>query len=221
MNNQFFYSLTLVLVFGIFSLSSFTSSNSNEYCNNTFTKIDFAKTIQQDSTPHRSRSKETYRVNDGDQKIYLSIVDGEIKKLKINGKKIPRSEYAEYADLIEEVKDSNHTPTPPTPPSTSGMEEIEKAHEEIAKAHSQIEEAHRAIEKSHDNMSEIFTQTLIEDGLISDAGNYKIYLSKKKFKVDRKTQDKATHQKYLNLYETLRGSKMSKRSVYRISHNES
>ncbi|MFK7775413.1 MAG: hypothetical protein AB8F94_24950 [Saprospiraceae bacterium] len=228
MTTNFIYSLTYSVLIVFFAMNSFNISSPVNSKNNTFTFLDNTEKIHQDTTPHHSKNKETYRSNSDNQKIYLTIEDGEIKKLKINGRKIPKSEYKNYNDLITELRSSKNAPTPPippTPPSSIAMAEVERAQEEIKEAHQQIEKAHQQIaeaqieiEKSH-STSEAIVQALIEDELIEEEQDYTIYLSQNKFKVNGIKQDKATHQKYLHLYEKLTGGSMSKNSIYQVSHN--
>jgi bla regulator protein blaR1 len=49
------------------------------------------------------------------KKVYLRKENGEVKELKINGKRIEKEDYAKYSDLIVEL--SVPPPAPPTPPS--------------------------------------------------------------------------------------------------------
>jgi len=237
MSNHLIYNLFFVTVIGFFALNLSNFPNNENFENNTFTSLDFENQIQQDSTPSRSRSKETYRTNNNGKRIHLSIVNGKIKKLKINGKRIPSSEYEDYNQLIEDLRNDNNTPTspptPPTPPS-SFMDEIEEAHQEIEKAHKKIEEAHKEIEKvnekigethrelerKNESTSDSMVQALIDDGIIKNEKKFKIYLTKKKFKVNGKIQNKTIHQKYLKLYEQLNGKAMSKNSTYQVSKNK-
>ena len=244
MTTNSFYSLTCSLVIGLFAMSSFNFSSSPDFENlssrqtgKIISLFEDTEKVHQDTTPRHSGSRETYRTKDNKQNIYLSIEDGEIQELKINGKEIPKRQYGNYTDFIVELRSSNNTltsPIPPTPPRATMMGEIEKAREEIERAHREIEAAHKEIEAAHQQIanthleieknhstSEAFAQALIEDGLIKNEQRYDFYLTKKKFKVDGKVQDKATHQKYLKLYEKLTGGKMNENSTYQVSHNNS
>lgn len=206
MSNHLIYSVILTVVFGISILNPCNAINDEKTYNSTFTFLDLENKIQQDSTPRRSRSKETYRTNDNGKKIYLSIVDGEIKKLKINGKRIPSSEYDQYAELIADFRNNTQAPEPPTPPSLSIPTDP-------------IATPPTPPTPPQESISDGIVEALIEEGLIEDEDRYKIYLTKKKFKVNGKTQDKATHQKYINLYEELSGTKMHQNSTYKINKN--
>lgn len=237
MTTNFLYGISITMLLGLFTMSSFDYSDNTTKYNNTISFSDLDQTVERDSTPQRSRSKSTYRKNKDGQRIYLSIEDGVVKKLKINGRKIPKSEYGEYADLIEELQggigitsptpptpptviaSASSTPTPPTPPSAPLMDEIEEAHEAIAEAHREIERAHKQIENSHSKTSEEMATALFEDGIIDDPQNYRFSLSKKKLKVNGKKQSSAVHEKYLNLYEELTGKTMNGKSVYSVHHN--
>ncbi len=56
----------------------------------------------------------------GEEEIELSVVNGKIESLKVNGKVIPEAEYPQYQYLLEEVKkDRPAPPAPPAPPTPS------------------------------------------------------------------------------------------------------
>ncbi len=68
--------------------------------------------------PHRttrSSSHQTIITDDKDgKKVEVELRDGEITKLKVDGKKIPASDYAQYEEMVNELR--NDIPKPPAPP---------------------------------------------------------------------------------------------------------
>ena len=115
---------TSVLILAIVILS-FRSANSNNNTNTSsikgFTKVinnDFTKSntasvlVKTDSIPKRSKGKILY--NGRDKNVEITIEDGEIQKLKVDGKNIDKNDFDNYEDLIEEV--TNNIPPPPPPP---------------------------------------------------------------------------------------------------------
>jgi beta-lactamase regulating signal transducer with metallopeptidase domain len=129
-------------------------------------------------------------------------------------------------------------------------EEIMEAHREKMEAHQEKMNAHREkmevkrieleermeeIHESHDAANKIIAtdighssneinnaivDQLIADGLIDSRENYKFELSGQKFKVNRKTQPDAIHQKYKQLYEELSGSPLSNKSKIKVAKSK-
>ncbi|MEM6964873.1 MAG: hypothetical protein AAF573_08920 [Bacteroidota bacterium] len=226
MTTNLISSLSFTILFSLFTISSFGYTNDLMNSNNENTLSDFDQFVERDTTPERCQDKSVYRSNKDGQRVYLATENGMIKKLKINGRKIPSSEYGRYTDLIAELQGGD-VPTPPTTPEVPLEDEIKKAHDaieaahaEIEKAHREIERAHREIEKINEHTSKAFAEALLEDGLIRDSKNYRFKLSTKKFKVNGKKTNAIFHQKYLNLYEELTGKSMSNQSIYMVSHND-
>ena len=60
--------------------------------------------------------RENITVTKNGTKYELKIVNGEIQKFKINGKKIAPEDYGKYQDVIEELRNTPVPPIPPTPP---------------------------------------------------------------------------------------------------------
>ncbi len=69
------------------------------------------------------------------------------------------------------------------------------------------------------NKSDRLIRKMHEDGLIDSADDYKVELSDKHLKINGKKQTKTLHQKYRQLYETLSGFEMSKKSKIIIENN--
>ena len=65
-------------------------------------------------------SKQKIRINENGNETELEIKDGEVQKLRINGKLIPESEYVQHQELIDDILNglgSVQPPLPPNPPS--------------------------------------------------------------------------------------------------------
>jgi beta-lactamase regulating signal transducer with metallopeptidase domain len=63
----------------------------------------------------QGRTKFTHRQNG--EEIAATIEDGSIKKLRINGRDIPPSEFTAYEDKVAYILENRPTPPPPPPPS--------------------------------------------------------------------------------------------------------
>lgn len=73
--------------------------------------------------------------------------------------------------------------------------------------------------KKSQDIQPLMEKELLKDGLIKDVENYKFKLSKNIFKINGKKQPAAIHQKYIALYESLSGIKMSDRQTYAVAVN--
>lgn len=73
--------------------------------------------------------------------------------------------------------------------------------------------------KKSQDIQPLIEKELLKDGLIKDVENYKYKLSKKSFKINDKKQPAAIHHKYIALYESLSGIKMSDRQTYAVAVN--
>lgn len=97
----------------------------------------------------------------------------------------------------------------------------EERMEEIHEAHGS---ANRIIATdighSSNEINNAIVDQLIADGLIDSRENYKFELSGQKFKVNRKTQSDAIHQKYKQLYEELSGSPLSDKSKIKVAKSK-
>ena len=74
---------------------------------------DLSLTAELDTLPKKGtiRIKKTT----DDKSVEMTVKNGEIKELKIDGEEIPESEYDRYSTLIEELEDDLELPPPPPP----------------------------------------------------------------------------------------------------------
>ena len=77
-----------------------------------------ARIIEVDTIPKsRKKNRETYIRTKNGEKTEFIIVDGDIQKLVIDGKKIPKEEYGAYENEIAVLRESlEHPSLPPAPP---------------------------------------------------------------------------------------------------------
>lgn len=294
-----------------------------------------------DTIPVKKQDRRKIIKTENGRAIEITMEDGEISNLKIDGKEIPAEEYDQHEKLMQEmVVEFDNIPTPPTPPQmmteappipptppspseappappappTSAKqlmidgkvvtiieedsemiigndneiitigeveEQMEKHHKQMEKHHKEIEkhhekiaaqreemlenqekkmqehrekvEAHREkmqahheemeiqriergermedinqsrgisnqitaenIGRANDEINRAIEDQLLADGLIDSRENYKFELTGKKFKVNRKIQSDAMHQKYKQLYGELSGSPLSENSKLKI-----
>lgn len=120
---------TGLVVFAVLLLS-FSSGNSYadsmEHSNEEETEMAeaFEKAYElryslQDTLPtKKKKSKHRIIKTTDDQEIEMTIENGEITELEIDGEEIPESEFEEYNDLTEELmEEMNDIPVPPAPPA--------------------------------------------------------------------------------------------------------
>jgi len=287
-----------------------------------------------DSIPEKKQDRRKIIKTENGRAIEITMEDGQISDLKIDGKEIPADEYDQHKELVREmivefdnipappappqmITDVPVPPAPPTPPGavpappapptttlrqyTVGdrtvtiiddedaeivvgdqneiiMRKIEKQmemhHKEMEKHHKEMEEQHERIALQQKEMQEMqkermeehqlkmeehrermeikriemqerieemdelvaesdqiiaenvgradnkinaaIEDQLLADGLIDSRENYQFELSGKKFKVNRKTQSDAMHQKYKRLYGELSGTPLSNKSKLKV-----
>ncbi|HEX8505826.1 MAG TPA: M56 family metallopeptidase, partial [Hymenobacter sp.] len=90
----------------------------------------------------------------------------------------------------------------------------DRANRDRARADRDRERAERDRKQTDAIMAE-----LVKDGLVKDKGNYQVKLSASSLVVDGKTQPKAVFQKYLKLYESTTGRKMSATGSWTMNRN--
>lgn len=281
--------------------------------------------IVPDTIPTKRRERRKIIKTENGRAIEMTMEDGNISNLKIDGKEIPADQYDQHEKLVQEmVVEFDNIPTPPTPPQMmvetpvpptppgaapkaptppakikeisiddeviiihedgseivvgddeitiirEVEEEMEKHHKEMEKHQKEIEKHHKKIAKqreellekqeemreahrekmeahhekmnahrermeeiselngnsnqiiaenvgrSSDKINAAIVDQLIADGLIDSRENYQFELSGKKFKVNRKTQSDALHQKYKQLYGELSGTPLSDKSKIKV-----
>lgn len=275
-----------------------------------------------DTIPVKKQERRKIIKTENGRAIEITMEDGQISNLKIDGKEIPADQYDQHEKLVQDlVIEFDNIPTPPAaPPSPPApptktkevivngekriiiyedeietsigdeeenteireveiemeihQEEMKKHHKEMEKhrekmekqreemmekqeemreAHREKMEAHHEKMKAHRKEMEIkriemvekmkdideskgasnqiiaenigrasnkinnaIVDQLIADGLIDSRENYRFELTAQKFKVNRKTQPDATHQKYKQLYHDLSGSPISDKSKIKV-----
>lgn len=235
--------LTLTTLIGFLSMGTIKYSGSNMLSvldNNTITMKSTSENLRaiveitQDTFPKKNRSKHTYKTTDDNgEKIHLSIVDGEIQKLKINGKLIPKNKYYKYSDLVEEVIDSKKDHDKSMEAHDRAMEAHDLAMEEhdrametheqaIEKHRTEIERHHKEIEKQqkeselNNKTSETLINQLYEDGIIKNKEQLHFKLSKNEFIINGEKQTIENKKRYIKLYEKIIGSKI-KNNFYEVT----
>ncbi len=315
---------------------------------NSLPTINVLPRIVLDTIPVKRRDRRKIIKTENGRAIEITMEDGQISNLKIDGNEIPADQYDQHEDLIqdlvvefENISPPPAPPAPPTPPqimadvpappappgaapkapapltkvkevivngekriityeSDSEMivgddeemveiqeveiemeilqEEMEAHHKKMEKHHKEMEKHHKKMEAQREEMMEAHREKmeahhekmnahrekmeikrkereermeeiheshgsanriiatdighssneinnaivdqLIADGLIDSRENYKFELSGQKFKVNRKTQPDAIHQKYKQLYEELSGSPLSDKSKIKVAKSK-
>lgn len=73
-----------------------------------------ADVMPADSIPKKNHTQTITR-DDGNQKVHLEVKNGQITKLKIDGREIPPAEMAQYQALTDELRKELAAPPPPPP----------------------------------------------------------------------------------------------------------
>lgn len=68
-----------------------------------------------DSIPKGKGIQKIVREDDK-QRVEMEIKDGNLTRLSIDGKEIPKEEFAQYSDLTDDIREDAHPPYPPMPP---------------------------------------------------------------------------------------------------------
>ena len=298
-----------------------------------------------DTIPVKRRDRRKIIKTENGRAIEITMEDGQISNLKIDGNEIPADQYDQHEDLIqdlvvefENISPPPATPAPPTPPQIMAdvpappappgaapkaptsptkikeisiddetviiyedgskmvvgddeevteiqevemeihQKEMEEHHKKMEVHHKKMEKHHKKMEEQREEMMEAHREKmeahhekmnahrekmeikriereermeeihesrgsvnkiiatdighssneinnaivdqLIADGLIDSRENYKFELSGQKFKVNRKTQSDAIHQKYKQLYEELSGSPLSDKSKIKVAKSK-
>ncbi len=301
--------------------------------------IDVLPRIVLDTIPVKRRDRRKIIKTENGRAIEITMEDGQISNLKIDGNEIPADQYDQHENLIQDLvlefenispppappQIMADVPTPPAAPKTPSpitkvkevivngekriityesdsemmvgdeekmveiqeevevemeilQEEMEEHHEKMEKHHKEMEKHHKKMEEQREEMMEAHREKmeahhekmnahrekmeikrierekrmkethesrgstnkiiatdigrssneinnaivdqLIADGLIDSRENYKFELSGQKFKVNRKTQSDAIHQKYKQLYEELSGSPLSDKSKIKVAKSK-
>ena len=114
-------------------------------------------------------------------------------------------------------------------------EKMEKQRQEMREKQEEMREVHRKkmeegdesngsanqiiaenVGRASNQINNAIVDQLIADGLIDSRENYRFELTGQKFKVNRKTQSDAIHQKYKQLYQELSGSPFSDNSKIKV-----
>ncbi len=78
--------------------------------------------VTRDTIPGKSTVKTKISKYSDDEQIEVTVENGEIVELIIDGKTIPEREYRNYASRVEElIADSENVPAPPSPPAPPAM----------------------------------------------------------------------------------------------------
>ncbi|MBK9338363.1 MAG: M48 family metalloprotease [Lewinellaceae bacterium] len=76
-----------------------------------------------DSVPKPKKERGKIVHDDGNQRVEMEMEDGKMRRLIINGKEIPATEYDQYSTLTKEIlRDATPPPAPPAPPGIPGWE---------------------------------------------------------------------------------------------------
>lgn len=109
-------SFLLIFMVACISVGAATPNKTGE----TETTLEILDTMDQelrDTIPPKTRrSVQEIKCEKDGKRVALRMKNGEITKLKIDGKTIPPSEYAMYDDFVDELLDE--VPVPPAPPAT-------------------------------------------------------------------------------------------------------
>lgn len=76
-----------------------------------------AQTPASDSIPPKSKNTQKIVREDGNNRVEMELQNGEIKRLNIDGKDIPASDFNQYEALVAELMEEATPPPPPPPPS--------------------------------------------------------------------------------------------------------
>ncbi|MCC6410754.1 MAG: M48 family metalloprotease [Saprospiraceae bacterium] len=75
------------------------------------------QTPANDTIPPKSKNTQKIVREDGDNRVEMELQNGEIKRLNIDGKDIPASDFNQYQTLVAELMEDATPPAPPAPPA--------------------------------------------------------------------------------------------------------
>lgn len=139
-----------------------------------------------DTIPTKKQDRRKIIKTENGRAVEITMEDGQISNLKIDGKEIPAEAYDQHENLIQEmVLEFENIPTPPTPPSMiteapmppsppSAVPEspmppaevrktkiaMEKHHKKMEQHHKEMEKHHKKMAKQREEMLERHTQKM-------------------------------------------------------------
>lgn len=138
----------------------------------------------------QSNSVREIKVNNDDESIYIKYEDGELSHLEIDGAVIDKNDFHQYKRIIKKYQNSSAEsvtpPTPPATPHTSGTQQ----------------ELHTALRK------------FLLDNTTMDDIEYEFKLTPQYIKVDGKKQSKHVLTGCLEIFQKVKGSRLSKGSYF-------
>jgi hypothetical protein len=136
----------------------------------------------------------------------LTLKDDEVAKLKINGKVIPKAQYAKFQDQIDQLKVGAYE-MEAEKTSVAGDKYVSAQEIYLSDGGDLTPE-----QKTTNNMVE---EELLKDGLITER-SYKLDLNDKEMLLNGKALSKTLHDKYTEIYYTYSGEKRCEGCRFRL-----
>lgn len=151
----------------------------------------------------------------------------DLKKLeRAHLKEFLQSQKSDFKEFQEQIRELKHEQKEKLEEQSFLRQDLEEMSEQKQNLFEELEEAKRHIHAElfsdkhqgyfNSKVNRLFEDALVNDGLITDRGNYSFKLTNKSLKINGKKQSKDLHKKYKQFYKSVTGAELTKKSTLEV-----